>query len=46
MIPPVTAHPVGPVPVRVFDDEREARDIAQHRQQLKREQDYSRTKKI
>ena len=30
----------------VYEDEREARDIAQYRQQLKREQDYNRTKKI
>lgn len=30
----------------VYEDEREARSIAQYRQQLKREQDYSRTKKI
>lgn len=30
----------------MYADEREARDIAQYRQQLKREQDYNRTKKI
>jgi translation initiation factor IF-2 len=30
----------------VFSDEREAREIATHRKQLKREQDFSRTRKI
>ncbi|HDS74078.1 MAG TPA: translation initiation factor IF-2, partial [Firmicutes bacterium] len=48
---PVQVLGLGDVPTAgdsllVYHDEREARDIAQYRQQLKREQDYNRTKKI